>query len=464
MSNFNSDNFPFCSVIVLNYYGERVIEDTLESLLGLKYPSNRYEIIVVDNNSKDKSKEILQKYVQMHNNVRLFFLKKNLGFSRGNNVGIRQAKGEYICLLNNDCFVEKNWLTELVLTAQKDKKIFAVNSKVLLYPSYIYPRIRLNQDFVIKEAVLKSSNLLKFTGKQIALDAMWSDDPSDRVFTLEIPFDRYHDSFITCQINLLTSNFSKNKSIPLKSKNLSDDIMKISYKKAKGMYTATLKINLGLLKEEDKYDKIQNAGIVVFQEGSGRDNGAIIRYHKQYYEFDRKQFDKEREVYAVCAAASLYRKDILDKIGYLDESFFMYYEDVEISERARLLGYKNYFSPHACVRHLHALSSREWSPFFIYNVEKGRYLHLLFYFPYSTYLFVIGFFRLFINGLARLLAGSNNSNQMYNLQYLMLVGYFLISFPKLLYITIRKRSNIPQRRLIENLNTIISGRWYFGKD
>lgn len=466
MSIPQKNNPPYCSVIVLNYFGEKVIIETLNSLLNLNYPKNRYEIIVVDNNSKDGSKEILLKYVKEYSNVKVFFLKKNLGFSKGNNVGIRQAKGKYICLLNNDCFVDKEWLKELILTAEKDENIFAVSSKVLLYPRFLYLKVKISNDFVIKNVLLKKSNLLKFTNdKEIELTAMWSDDPNDRVFTLEIPYDKDFDGIVNCQINLLTSKSFSKKPSPLKIVDLQSEVINTSCTRNKESYKATLKINVGLILKKNRYDKIQNAGIVVFQEGAGRDIGAIVRYHRQYYEFDKGQFDSEREIYAACGAACLFRKDILDKIGYLDEAFFMYYEDVEISERARLQGYKIYFSPKAKVRHLHALSSKEWSPFFIYNVEKGRYLHLLYYFPYSGYLFVLGFFRLLVNGIVRLLVGSNKrKNYIYNLQYLMLVGYFIANFLKLIYLAARKRSIIPREKLTKHLSTITSGRWYFERN
>ncbi len=454
-----------CSIIVLNYFGEKTLKVVLDKLLDLDYPSNKYEIIVVDNDSKDSSKKIINKYSSKYKNIQSIFLNKNLGFSKGNNVGIQAAKGKYIALLNNDCFVDKRWLKELILTCEKDDRIFAVNPKVFLYPSFIYPKIRVSQDFVIKDIFLVGSNLLRYANKQIPIDVIWPEDPNNRIATLEIPFDKIFDDFVICQINLLRGDFSQKKSPPLKLIGRNRDKIEVSYEIIENtIFKAILKINIGNISEENKFDKVQNAGIMVFQEGSGRDIGAVVRYHKQYYEFDRGQFDMKREIYAACAVATLYRKDALDKIGYLDENFFMYYEDVEISERARMYGYKCFYNPKAYVRHLHALSSKEWSPFFIFNAEKGRYLHLLFYFPYPTYLFVIGFFRLLFNGIARLVLNSNKKNQVYNLQYLRLVWYFICSFPKLISSAMRRRSNIPSEKLTENLNNILCGRWYFEKN
>ncbi|MGB9979564.1 glycosyltransferase family 2 protein [Methanobacterium sp.] len=63
-------------------------------------------------------------------------------------------------------------------------------------------------------------------------------------------------------------------------------------------------------------------------------------------------YNAERETFSACAGAALYRKSILDKIGYFDENFFAYMEDVDISYRARIKGYKCVYCPEAVVYHL----------------------------------------------------------------------------------------------------------------
>ena len=59
-----------------------------------------------------------------------------------------------------------------------------------------------------------------------------------------------------------------------------------------------------------------------------------------------------RRVFTCCAGAAIYRKEILDKIGYFDELFFAYLEDVDIGFRANCYGYTNYFCPEAIVYHI----------------------------------------------------------------------------------------------------------------
>jgi GT2 family glycosyltransferase len=62
-------------------------------------------------------------------------------------------------------------------------------------------------------------------------------------------------------------------------------------------------------------------------------------------------YSKEREIFSSCAGASLYRKSVFGKIGYFDENFFAYMEDVDIGYRARINGFKNVYSPEAIAYH-----------------------------------------------------------------------------------------------------------------
>jgi GT2 family glycosyltransferase len=63
------------------------------------------------------------------------------------------------------------------------------------------------------------------------------------------------------------------------------------------------------------------------------------------------QFTERREVFSACAGATLYRKSFLDSLGYFDEAFFAYLEDVDLGLRGRLYGYKFLFEPNAEVLH-----------------------------------------------------------------------------------------------------------------
>ena len=81
----------------------------VESVFKTNY--NNFEIIVVDNVSKDQSHlKCKEKFEKIH----LIENKENLGYCEGNNVGIRQVKGDFIVILNPDTIVSENWLTEIM--------------------------------------------------------------------------------------------------------------------------------------------------------------------------------------------------------------------------------------------------------------------------------------------------------------------------------------------------------------
>tara|TARA_B100000029_G_scaffold225061_1_gene222878 strand:- start:184 stop:1227 length:1044 start_codon:yes stop_codon:yes gene_type:complete len=100
---------PLVSIIILNYNAGKLLVDCIQSVLQTNYEN--FEIIIVDNASKDRSAEMCKEKFQQ---VKIIENKLNLGYCEGNNVGIRAAEGEFIVILNPDTIVEKNWLQELI--------------------------------------------------------------------------------------------------------------------------------------------------------------------------------------------------------------------------------------------------------------------------------------------------------------------------------------------------------------
>ena len=69
------------------------------------------------------------------------------------------------------------------------------------------------------------------------------------------------------------------------------------------------------------------------------------------------KYDNDFEVFSSCAGAAIYRKSVFNEIGYFDESFFAYMEDVDISFRAKIYGYKNMYCSSAKVYHIGSATS-----------------------------------------------------------------------------------------------------------
>ncbi|MDD5760409.1 MAG: glycosyltransferase family 2 protein, partial [Desulfobulbaceae bacterium] len=117
---------PLVYIILLNWNGWRDTIACLDSLGNLTYPD--FKVIVVDNGSTDESVASIR---NAHPAVTLLAAGGNLGFSGGNNVGIRYALesgAEFVWVLNNDTVVTNNALSAMVDMAISDAKIGAVGS------------------------------------------------------------------------------------------------------------------------------------------------------------------------------------------------------------------------------------------------------------------------------------------------------------------------------------------------
>ena len=99
---------PLVSIIILNYNAGQILLDCFESVIKTNY--DNFEIIIVDNASEDKG---YRKCKEKFERTRIIENGKNLGYCEGNNIGIKNAKGEFVVILNPDTTVEPCWLNEL---------------------------------------------------------------------------------------------------------------------------------------------------------------------------------------------------------------------------------------------------------------------------------------------------------------------------------------------------------------
>jgi GT2 family glycosyltransferase len=115
------------SVIILNYnvryFLEQCVASVQEALSNIDA-----EIIVVDNNSSDDSCEMMKTRFPK---VKLIENSANLGFPKGNNIGVAHAKGDYICILNPDTVVAEDTFEKVLAFAEKQKNIGIVGCKLI---------------------------------------------------------------------------------------------------------------------------------------------------------------------------------------------------------------------------------------------------------------------------------------------------------------------------------------------
>ena len=100
----------FISVVVCTYNRSDLLVGALQTLCEQTLDKSYYEVIVVDNKSKDNTRDIAERFSRSYPNVR-YCLESKQGLSHARNRGWREAKGEYVAYIDDDCKVPEQWLT-----------------------------------------------------------------------------------------------------------------------------------------------------------------------------------------------------------------------------------------------------------------------------------------------------------------------------------------------------------------
>ena len=138
------------SIIILNYNVRYFLDLCLQSVQAA-ITNLDAEIIVVDNLSADDSCAMVK---QKYPNVKLIENKENLGFSKGNNIGVAQAKGEYICILNPDVVVAEDTFSKILKFAEQQEQLGAVACRLIDGSGNYLPESKRNVP-VVKVAIQK---------------------------------------------------------------------------------------------------------------------------------------------------------------------------------------------------------------------------------------------------------------------------------------------------------------------
>lgn len=255
------------SVVIVNYNVKHYLEQCLISVCKAAGNIPSAEVIVVDNASSDGSVEYLEKRFP---NVRFIASRENLGFARGNNLAIKESKGEYVLLLNPDTIVSENTFRHFVDFMDSHPDAGACGAYML---------------------------------------------HSDGVFALESRRGLPTPFVAFCKMSGLTSLFPKSH--------------------------------------------------------------LFGKYYMRYLdEFEVNPIE------IISGAFMFLRRQALDKAGLLDEDFFMYGEDIDLSYRILKAGYRNYFLP-SPILHYKGESTTKTS--YRYTHTFYRAMQLFFKKHYSHY-------------------------------------------------------------------------------
>jgi len=369
---------PFVSIIIVNYNGAHFLPACLNAVSAQTYPSNRFEVIISDNGSNDGSLELLNEQYQC---VRVLENGYNLGFASGNNVAIEASEGEYVILLNNDTAPNPDWLEKIVEVAYQNPRAGIVTGRLQLFYNQILLKLKSEtivppndgrklgvQVFEVNSGAPQGvvQFLEGFYGREQTYNGRsfrWTNGCARTGIPVPNGSGEWQIS-----LNLAASrpnNDPVEVQVFINDEPVADWIVSgiepLNYQLIMPASARTLAVPL-----------IQNAGSIIFRDGSGRDRGTYVRDFKVFYEEDKDQWGNVEEVFAGCGANMLIKRELIQDVGFFDGDLFMYYEDTDLSWRARLRGWKVLYSPSAIVRHIHCGSSEEWSQFFLYHTERNR--------------------------------------------------------------------------------------------
>lgn len=128
-----TENFPFITVVIPIKNEARFIESTIKKILEQDYPSDRFEIIVACGKSEDNSSEIVRRLASEDSRIRMF---ENLvgKASGGRNLGIRNARGEFILFIDGHTYIKDKELLKNTVRLMEEKKVAVLSRPQFLEP------------------------------------------------------------------------------------------------------------------------------------------------------------------------------------------------------------------------------------------------------------------------------------------------------------------------------------------
>ena len=367
-------------LVVLNHDGGELLERCFDALAALDWPTEQLELVLVDNASSDGSVDAV---LDAHPEVRVVRSPTNAGFP-ANNLALRDLDGvRYVGLVNNDAFVEPDWVRAMVDALDADAGLGAATGRLVFAPRFVDLHVG-GAD--VRITGLRVDGTDRWRGAQV-VDAASGPDPDDRggVFyvtsaasTVRVPVEvaSNGDGGAGEEVELMVQvrlDGSEPRQVSLDGGRGARTV-------EVGTTPAWFELPVG----GRTFDVVNNVGGVVFDDGYGADRG--------YLEVDAGQFDEPVEVFAWCGGGVMLRPSYLQQVGLFEETFFLYYEDTDLSWRGRAAGWRYAYVPGAIARHVHSASSGVGSALFMHHTERNRLLMLVRNAPWSMVLRAIGRF------------------------------------------------------------------------
>lgn len=175
---------PKVSIIIVNWNGRELLEECFRSIEQYP-PTAQFEIVVVDNDSRDESVPYLREMEKTFGGkLRLILNKENVGFGRANNQAMRECGSDHFFLLNSDALVQEHTLDRLIAIAESDENIGVVGPRVQYPDGTIQPSIWRNPPSgsqVLIEGLRLYKLLPKRVRAEMLLGSFWPHDEQREV-------------------------------------------------------------------------------------------------------------------------------------------------------------------------------------------------------------------------------------------------------------------------------------------
>ena len=138
---YNLSNKIDFSLIIPTYNRAKLLKECLTSILAQDYSKERYEVIICDDGSSDNTSEAAEYFIKKNRNI-LYFYQKHKGISAARNLGIMNARGEYLCFLADDYTLDKGYLKTSLRIMQDDRDIRVVRFGMNIKNNSCFPGVQ----------------------------------------------------------------------------------------------------------------------------------------------------------------------------------------------------------------------------------------------------------------------------------------------------------------------------------